>query len=143
MCIPSLRLSSSLLFLSSSFSLFSTPFLILITPLSSSFSTPPCYHHSVSSSISLLSSLYPPPLPRQPRGLLCVCARRELGKIWGINNMANKPPASCRGLGLLMWTEIEAGKPCSRIKRDRTDSGMKITNQHMEFCVYRCGKQAW
>lgn len=29
--------------------------------------------------------------------------------MWGINSAANKPPASCRGLGLLMWTEIEAG----------------------------------
>lgn len=54
--------------------------------------------------------------------------RGERGEgMWGINSMANKPPASCRGLGLLMWTEIEA---CNLVveldEMERTASADKL-----------------
>lgn len=45
----------------------------------------------------------------------------------GINSAANKPPASCRGLGLLMWTEIEAGNLAVELDEvERTASGEKL-----------------
>lgn len=98
MYIPSLRPPPSLLLLD------------LNAPSSSSFSslssTPPSSCHSIASAspscprfILLLFLVQ----TRVSFGLVCALG----GKIWGVNNVANKPPASCRGLGLLMWTEIE------------------------------------
>lgn len=59
--------------------------------------------------------------------------------MWGINSTANKPPASCRGLGLLMWTEIEVGNlavELDEIERAHCERG-KIARHHTKVRVYR------
>lgn len=46
--------------------------------------------------------------------------------MWDINSTANKPPASCRGLELLMWTDIEAGSLAVELGEvERTTGGEK------------------
>lgn len=65
--------------------------------------------------------------------------------MWGINSTANKPPASCRGLGLLMWTEIEVGNlavELDEIERADCERG-KIARHHTKVRVYRWSGLAW
>lgn len=56
----------------------------------------------------------------------------------GINSTANKPPASCRGLGLLMWTEIEVGSlavELDEIERADGERGKDCQASHEGPCL--------
>lgn len=116
--------------------------------------SPSCPHFSSSSpsahprhlpSVPVTSSR-PLPLIIAPlslkQGVLARCVHREacggFGGEEGINSAANKPPASCRGLGLFMRTEIEAGNLAVELDEvEWTASGGKIARHHRKVCVYR------
>lgn len=115
------------------FSLSSTAFLPFLISRPSLLSTTPSRHHPIFSPIPTSPSCpHVVLLPINPRVLLSLqCVHREPGKRWGINNTANKPPASCRGLVLLnVWTEIEAGNLAVELEQiERTVGGKSQTSR--------------
>lgn len=119
------------------------PHLLSILTSSSSFSSHPPYlhHHLLSSPLTYHLSLHRPP-PHRRRHLLlllvssrvlfslqCVC--RESGKRQGINNTGKQTTCFLLRSHVVKCADRNRnGQPCSRIRKDGTDSGRKITDLH-------------
>lgn len=120
------------------------PHLLSILTSSSSFSSHPPYlhHHLLSSPLTYHLSLHRPPPHRRRRHLLlllvssrvlfslqCVC--RESGKREGINNTGKQTTCFLLRSRVVKCADRNRnGQPCSRIRKDGTDSGRKITDLH-------------
>lgn len=109
------------------------------------FLSPPphLHHHLLSSPLTYHLSLHRPPPHRRRRHLLllllvssrvlfslqCVC--RESGKREGINNTGKQTTCFLLRSRVVKCADRNRnGQPCSRIRKDGTDSGRKITDLH-------------